>query len=114
MPTPSPIMIPRTVASLGMVKTLLRSRVIPMPAATPPSATAIGRPMASTDPNARIRTTMAKARPRSSVCGGSITARYWPPAKTSRPSIAGACSLIALPSRPDSASSTSEDKLTWA
>ena len=29
MPTPSPIMIPRTVASLGMVKTLLRTTVIP-------------------------------------------------------------------------------------
>ena len=114
MPTPSPIMIPSTVASLGMVKTLLRSRVVPMPAPTPPSATAIGRPMASTDPNAMISTNMAKARPISSVCGGSTTARYWPPGSTSRPSIAGACSLIALPSSPDSVSSTSADKFTWA
>ncbi len=57
---------------------------------------------------------MAKARPISSVWGGSTTARYWPPARTSRPSIDGASSAIASPIRPDSVSSTSADRFTWA
>ena len=67
-----------------------------MPMLTPPSATAMGRPMASTDPNATMSTTMAKAMPISSVWGGSTVARYWPPARTSRPSIDGASSAISV------------------
>ena len=59
-----------------MVNTWLSSSVVAMPAPTPPRATAMGRPMASTDPNAMISTNMAKARPISSVSGGSTTVRY--------------------------------------
>ena len=69
---------------------------------TPPRATAMGKPMASTDPNATMSTTTAKAMPISSVWGGSIDARYWPPARTSSPSIDGASSVISWPMRPDS------------
>ena len=72
----------------GMLTTLLRRTIRPIPAPTPPSATAIGRPMARTDPNARISTTMAKARPMNSVAGGSKTASAVPPGSTSRPSMA--------------------------
>jgi len=76
MPTPSPIIIPSRIVSSGMVTTRLSSTIEPIPAPTPPSATAMGRPMASTDPNARMSTTTAKAMPISSVSGGSTDARY--------------------------------------
>ena len=69
MPTPSPIMIPRKVVKSGMLKTLLRMTIRPIPAPTPPRATAMGRPIARTEPKARISTTMAKARPMNSVVG---------------------------------------------
>ena len=45
--------------------------MMPAPIPTPNSATPIGRPMASTEPNARISTTMANAMPMSSDSGGS-------------------------------------------
>ena len=85
MPTPSPIMIPRKLVKSGTSPTLLRIAINPIPIATPPRATAIGRPMARTDPKAKINTTMAKASPMNSVSGGSNTARAIPPGSTSRP-----------------------------
>ena len=48
---------------------------MPMPA----RATPIGRPMASTDPKARMRMTMAKARPSSSEDGGLKSPNALPP-----------------------------------
>ena len=82
-------MIPRNVVKSGMLKTLLRMTIMPIPAPTPPSATAIGRPIARTEPKARISTMMAKARPMNSVSGGSNTASAVPPGSTSRPSMVG-------------------------
>ena len=68
-------MTPRNVAKSGTDKTLL-SRVtsaVPMP--MPKSATPTGRPMASTDPNATIKMTMANARPSVSDDGVSNSAK---------------------------------------
>ena len=66
----------------------------PMP--MPNRAVATGRPMASTDPKARIRMTMAKAMPRSSVDGSLNSAKIVPPSSTCRPSMTGASSWISL------------------
>ena len=82
-------MIPRKVVKSGMLTTLLRMTIMPIPAPTPPSATAMGRPIARTEPKARINTMMAKARPMNSVLGGSNTASAVPPGSTSRPSMVG-------------------------
>ena len=79
MPTPSPIIAPRKVVKSGILKMLLRMTIRPSPAPTPPRATAIGRPIASTEPKARISTMTAKASPMNSVFGGSNTARALPP-----------------------------------
>ncbi len=56
MPTPRPIIIPSSIVSSGTVATRVSSTIEPMPMPTPPSATAMGRPMASTDPNATMST----------------------------------------------------------
>ena len=81
---------------------------------TPPSATAMGSPMASTDPNATMSTMIAKARPISSLWGGSSAVRLWPPASTCSPSIDGASSAISAPIAAASVVSTSADRFTWA
>ena len=62
MPTPRPIITPSVVVKSGIGQDVAEQRdddatPVPMPA----SATPIGRPMASTEPKARIRMTMAKA-----------------------------------------------------
>src|SRR5215212_6347699 len=66
MPTPRPIITPRVVAKSGIVTTLLSSPTMIEPALMPARATLTGRPMARTEPKAKIRMTMAKARPSSS------------------------------------------------
>ena len=53
----------------GIDVTLLSSVTRAMPTPMPNRATPIGRPMASTDPNARMRMKMAKAKPTDSVDG---------------------------------------------
>ncbi len=82
MPTPSPIMIPRNGAKSGMVMRFERMVTITEPAAMPEMATPIGRPMASTEPKATTRITMAKARPRDSVEGSSNSPNAPPPIST--------------------------------
>jgi tetratricopeptide (TPR) repeat protein len=62
---------PPQITDADAVELLEEACVAATPAPTPPSATATGRPMARTDPKARIRTTMANARPMSSDSGGS-------------------------------------------
>ena len=96
MPTPSPIMMPRNLVNSGIAKTLLSSvtSVVPMP--IPNSATPTGRPMASTDPKARMRMTRANATPRISDEGSSNSARMIPPSSMRRPSMLGAAARICL------------------
>ena len=62
-------MTPRVVAKSGMVITLLSRAMRALPMPMPARATPMGRPIASTEPKARIRMTMAKARPSTSEDG---------------------------------------------
>ncbi len=68
-------MAPTVVAKSGMGRMLVSRLTMPMPVPTPATATPMGRPMAITEPNARISTITAKPRPMASVCGGSNPAR---------------------------------------
>jgi hypothetical protein len=63
------------VAKSGMERTLLRMPTREVPSPMPARAIPIGRPMASTDPKARIKTMMAKAMPSSSELGTSNSAK---------------------------------------
>ena len=83
-------MMPRKVANSGTEKTLLSSVVSAVPIPIPKSATPTGRPMARTDPNATIRMTMAKPRPRSSDDGSSNSAKMKPPSSMLEPVDLGA------------------------
>ena len=60
------------------------------PRPIPNRATPMGRPMASTDPKAAMRMTMANARPNSSAWGCSNSANMIPPSSMRRPSMSGA------------------------
>ena len=71
MPTPRPIMIPRNVVKSGTGRTFVRRVMIETPMPMPNSALPTGNPIASTDPNARIRMMIANARPSTSDDGGS-------------------------------------------
>ena len=112
---PSPIITPMSGAKSGMVVMLLRRLTRPTaPVITPASAIPIGRPIASTDPKARISTTIANARPMSSVSGGASSARAAPPTSTRKPSTAGMSSMISAPMAADSVESTVGSRFTWA
>jgi hypothetical protein len=54
---------------------LLSSVTIAVPSPTPNSATPIGRPIASTEPNAMIRITIANAKPSASANGAESSAK---------------------------------------
>ena len=88
-------MMPRVVANSGMETTLdsRNSRVLPAP--IPPRATPMGSPIPSTEPPARMRMTMAKARPSSSEEGGSKSPKIWPPYSTRTPARDGSRSWTA-------------------
>ena len=89
-------MMPRNVAKSGIVKTLLSSVMMALPRPMPNSATPIGRPMASTEPNATIRMTIAKPTPSASDDGSSNSAKMNPPSSTRTPSISSTSSRISL------------------
>ena len=57
-----PIIAPRVTAKSGTVITFDSSVMMPAPMPTPNRATPIGRPIASTDPKAMIKMTIAIAR----------------------------------------------------
>ncbi len=114
MPTPRPIITPSTVAKSGMVNTLLSSATEMPPMPMPNSDTPTGRPIASTEPKARIRMTMANANPRISDDGLSNSAKIWPPNSTSTPSIFGAASAIFFCSSAPRSTSMSSSSFTSA
>ena len=82
-------MPPRNGAKSGMMSRFDRIVTITEPAKMPASATPTGRPIASTDPNASTRITIANARPRASVEGSSNSPRAAPPSSTWTPSTVG-------------------------
>ena len=73
MPTPIPIIAAAWVAKLGIVNRLAVSSTRAIPHPMPNSATRIGRPIASSEPKAMSRMTMAASRPTLSLenVGGS-------------------------------------------
>ena len=98
MPTPIPIIAPMVVANSGIDITLDRTTASARPRPTPATATASGRPIAITEPNAKIRTTTANASPMNSDCGGSNSLSASPPISTDRPGSSGARSMNSPPS----------------
>ena len=82
-------MMPMIEEKSGMERTLLSRPAMMEPTTMPARAVPMGRPMASTEPNARISTMMAKARPSTSELGGSNSAKTWPPSSTWRPGTSG-------------------------
>ncbi len=101
-------------AKSGMLITLLSRVSRPMPTPTPAMATPIGMPMASTEPNDTMRITMAKARPMSSVSGGSNPPSAAPPISTVSPSSCGRSSNSSAPISPASVPLTLGSMLTVA
>ena len=114
MPTPSPINTPMKIAKSGTgVRCEIRvMRPAPMP--TPATATAIGSPIASTEPKARISTTIANARPTSSDSGGAISTSASPPNSIWSPGTSGASAAISAPTLPVSVKSRSAARLSAA
>ena len=108
-------MMPMIGAKSGTLTTLLSSVTSPKPpVTTPASATPIGSPIASTEPNDTIRTTIANAKPINSDSGGSNSPSAAPPISIRRPSMEGSDSLISLPISADSVWSTSLSRLICA
>ena len=66
MPTPSPTIDPMTTAQLGTSTTYATTDNDPAPTARPTRAVPIGSPIATTDPKASSRITIATPRPRAS------------------------------------------------
>ncbi len=87
-------MMPRNVANSGIAITLLRSVMIAVPIPMPNSATPIGRPIASTEPNATIRMMIANASPSTSEDGCSNSAKTKPPSSIRNPGMSGLSARI--------------------
>ena len=83
----------------GMVITFETRPTTITPEAMPATAMPIGKPMARTDPKAKIKMTMANPSPSTSDSGGSNSPNTWPPNSTRNPafSAAGTRSLTFLP-----------------
>ena len=95
-------MAPIVVANSGIFVTFDRRVMRPTPVPTPPSATAMGRPIASTEPKAKISTTIANDRPINSEDGGTNRASGAPPISILVPSIFGSMAMIRSPILPAS------------
>ncbi len=74
----------------------------------------MGRPMASTEPKAMIKMTIAKPTPMASDDGASNSAKYWPPSSTSSPSTSGAASRSSSAYPSASVACTSPGRFTVA
>ena len=86
MPTPMPIMAASWVANSGTEVAWESSSTTAKPTPMPNRAVRMGRPMASTEPKAISRMTMAAMRPIASVLpGGRRVVKMSPPPSTWRP-----------------------------
>ena len=94
MPTPRPIITPSVVATSGMVNRFEARVTTKTPTPMPPKAVPIGRPIANTEPKAKMRITMAKARPSTSEVGASNSANTSPPYSICTPSTTGSIAFI--------------------
>ena len=93
-----PSIAPSVVAKSGTVVRLLTRATTLAPMPTPTTATPMDRPMASTEPKAKMRITIANARPISSDAGGCAVASAWPASSMSIAAFFGNCSWIRTPS----------------
>ena len=91
-----PIIIATCVVKSGVGTTAAHSPSAAMDAATPPSAVTMGRPMATTEPNAMSRITAAASRPTTSLAGTSTSWNRSPPKATSTPSCSSAAAFSAM------------------
>ena len=107
MPTPRPIITPSVVAKSGMVKMLETNVATSTPAAIPPNAVPIGKPMANTEPNAKIKITMANARPSTSDVGVSKAANTSPPYSICTPATTGSIAFISAKTSSNSSAESS-------
>ena len=85
MPTPMPIINTAWIVKSGMFITLATSWTIAIPHPIPKSAVAIGKPAASTEPNATRRMITASIRPMASLLPNAGSAKMSPPISTDRP-----------------------------
>ena len=81
MPTPRPTIDPITIAQLGMSTAYATREREPAPTARPSSAVPIGRPIATSDPKASNKITIATSRPSASPTpvGACSNAKYRSP-----------------------------------
>ena len=88
MPTPRPIIVARVGAITGMSRTWPSSPIAPRAPTSASTAVTMGIPMATAEPKARVRITIATRRPTTSllsVCGLDSSLPTGPPAATVRP-----------------------------
>jgi hypothetical protein len=86
MPTPMPIIASVWFENVGIVMRFTVSPTRAMPQPMPNSAVMIGRPMASTEPNASSRMIAAASRPIASLENSAGSAKISPPSSTCTPS----------------------------
>ena len=85
MPTPMAIIMTAWLEKLGMLMKLTDRPTRAMPDVMPKRAVMRGRPMASTEPKAMSRMTMAAMKPRPSLPNSTCSRKMSPPSSTERP-----------------------------
>ena len=90
-------MIPIVDVKSGMLTTLESRPVMIEPDTIPARATPIGSPIASTEPKAMIRITIAKPIPSASDDGTSNSAKACPPSSIRKPSASGIAARMSSP-----------------
>ena len=101
-------MTPIVVVKSGMVTTCDSNPTSIVPEKMPASATPIGRPIASTEPNAMMRMMIAKPTPSASEDGTSNWANAPPPSSIRSPSSCGIAARMSSPMRTVSSNDASD------
>ncbi len=115
MPTPRPIIATIWTVKSGIDRTCESSVTNAAPVARPTTAVPIGRPIASTEPKARIRMIIAAINPYSSEAGSSNSPKISPPYSIVNPSMATSSSNSWTSSEKSRISVWSRSvMLTWA
>ena len=107
-------MIPIVDVKSGMVTTLERRPAIIEPVTIPARATPIGNPIASTDPKAMIKMTIANPMPSASDDGTSNSANACPPNSIRSPSTSGIAARMSSPIATVSSKLASDGASNWA
>ena len=119
MPTPNPIMAATMLVKLGTSTTLASTSMMARPMPMPMIAVRIGRPMASTDPKAISRMTMAARVPAPSELPPVSNSAFWmakPPSSNLTPEpavLASPASLAAWAAAIMALASSTGKSLPW-